>query len=102
MNPHIRAILAAAKMFTRPRQNANDTILINNHDATQSECAHRLDQIEAGIVERVSGPVTGNREFYIADKPGEGPLGQRQKQSSQLLWRYLLRGHSSCTSGTQT
>lgn len=27
------------------------------------------DQIEAGIVERVSGPVTGRREFYIPHKP---------------------------------
>ena len=27
------------------------------------------DQIEAGIVERVSGPVTGRREFYIPQKP---------------------------------
>ena len=27
------------------------------------------DQVEAGIVERASGPVTGNREFYIPDKP---------------------------------
>ena len=27
------------------------------------------DQIEAGIVERVSGSVTGNREFYIPHKP---------------------------------
>ena len=27
------------------------------------------DQIEAGIVERVSGPVTGSRGFYIPHKP---------------------------------
>ena len=27
------------------------------------------DQIEAGIVKRVSGPVTGSREFYISHKP---------------------------------
>ena len=27
------------------------------------------DQIETGIVERVCGPVTGNREFYIPHKP---------------------------------
>ena len=27
------------------------------------------DQIEAGIVKRVSGPVTGSREFYIPHKP---------------------------------
>ena len=27
------------------------------------------DQIEAGIVERVSGPVTGSQEFYIPHKP---------------------------------
>ena len=27
------------------------------------------DQIEAGIVKRVSGPVTGSQEFYIPHKP---------------------------------
>ena len=27
------------------------------------------DQIEAGIVERVSGPLTGNRVFYVPHKP---------------------------------
>ena len=32
----------------------------------------------------------------------EGPLRQRQKPSSQHLWRFLLKGHLSCTSGTQT
>lgn len=98
------------------------------------------DQIEAGIVERVSGPVTGSREFYIPHKPvvcesaettklrvvydasahahSGAPLLNEclnaglpfrtscgvfwQKQSSQHLWRYLLKGHLSCTSGTQT
>ena len=37
------------------------------------------DQIEAGIVERVSGPVTGRREFYIPHKPVLRELAETAK-----------------------
>ena len=40
----IRAILLPPEMFTRPRQDVNDSFY--DHDATQSECALRLVTIQ--------------------------------------------------------
>ena len=38
----IRAILLPPETFPRPRQDVNDSLSFYDHDATQSECAHRL------------------------------------------------------------
>ena len=41
------------------------------------------------------------KSLYVDDLISGGPT-RAKAESSQHLWRYLLKGHLSCTSGTQT
>ena len=42
----IYAILLPPEMFTRPPQDTNDSFVVYDYDATQSECAHCLPTIK--------------------------------------------------------
>ena len=54
------------------------------------------DEIEAGIVERVSGPVTGNREFYIPHKPVVRESAETTKL--RVVYDASARAHSGAPS----
>ena len=54
------------------------------------------DQIEAGIVERVSGPVTGSREFYIPHKPVVRETAETTKL--RVVYDASARAHSGAPS----
>ena len=54
------------------------------------------DQIEAGIVERVSGPVTGSREFYIPHKPVVRESAETTKL--RVVYDASARAHSGAPS----
>ena len=42
------------------------------------------------------------KSLYVDDLISGGPTQAKAETISQHLWRYLLKGHFSCTSGTQT
>ena len=54
------------------------------------------DQIEAEIVERVSGPVTGSREFYIPHKPVVRESAETTKL--RVVYDASTRAHSGAPS----
>ena len=54
------------------------------------------DQIEAGIVKRVSGPVTGSREFYIPHKPVVRESAETTKL--RVVYDASARAHSGAPS----
>ena len=54
------------------------------------------DQIEAEIVERVSGPVTGSRDFYIPHKPVVGESAETTKL--RVVYDASARAHSGTPS----
>ena len=54
------------------------------------------DQIEAEIVERVSGPVTGSREFYIPHKPVVRESAETTKL--RVVYDASARAHSGAPS----
>ena len=57
---YIRAILLPPEMFTLPQQDANARFSFYDHDATQSECAHRLATTHSTVIsatkEKFSAP----------------------------------------------
>ena len=76
----IHDILLLPEMFTRPRQGANQTYFsFYDHDATQSECAHRLRTTGGGRWSYRSSPCVTNPisvsypGFSNAATRGSGP-----------------------------
>ena len=52
-------------MFTRPRQDANDSLFVYDHDATQSECAHRLTQAKSSDNDYFLTEIAAESDNYL-------------------------------------